>query len=86
MTINTICVCGGGTMGSGIAQVSAHAGFNTILYEVNETVLANAKTSIEKNLNALVEKGKISQSEKEKTFVNGFSSLAMFKTASRIYS
>ncbi len=56
-------------MGSGIAQVSAHAGFKTILYEVNETVLANAKTSIEKNLNALVEKGKISQSEKEKTFV-----------------
>ena len=67
MTINTICVCGAGTMGSGIAQVSAQAGFYTILYEVNETVLAKAKISIEKNLNALVEKGKLAETEKEKT-------------------
>ena len=31
MTINTICVCGAGTMGSGIAQVAAQSGFSTLL-------------------------------------------------------
>lgn len=67
MTINTICVCGAGTMGSGIAQTAAQAGFYTILYDLNETVLTKAKISIEKNLNSLVEKGKISGADKEKT-------------------
>jgi 3-hydroxybutyryl-CoA dehydrogenase len=67
MSINTICVCGAGTMGSGIAQVAASSGYNTILYELNETVLEKAKAAIEKNLRSLVEKGKITLIEKEKT-------------------
>ena len=66
MTINSICICGAGTMGSGIAQVAAQSGFYTILYELNETVLEKAKGSVEKNLNSLVEKGKISADQKEK--------------------
>ncbi len=66
--INTVCVCGAGTMGSGIAQVSATAGFNTILYELNGMVLAKARASIEKNLQTLVEKNKITNKEKEKIF------------------
>ncbi len=65
MTIHSICVCGAGTMGSGIAQVSAQAGFHTILYELNEAVLEKAKGSIEKNLQLLVEKKKISAADKE---------------------
>ena len=65
--INSICVCGAGTMGSGIAQTSASAGFYTILYELNREVLEKAKVSIEKNLQELVEKDKISQEQKEKT-------------------
>jgi 3-hydroxybutyryl-CoA dehydrogenase len=68
MIINTICVCGAGTMGSGIAQVSATAGFNTILYELNQAVLEKAKMSIEKNLQTLAEKNKITLEEKEKIF------------------
>jgi 3-hydroxybutyryl-CoA dehydrogenase len=68
MSINTICVCGAGTMGSGIAQVAASSGFNTILYELNETILEKAKSVIEKNLSSLVEKGKITAIEKENTF------------------
>jgi len=66
MTIHSICVCGAGTMGSGIAQVSAQAGFYTILYELNEAVLEKAKSSIEKNLQFLVDKNKISAADKEK--------------------
>lgn len=66
MIIHSICVCGAGTMGSGIAQVSAQAGFHTILYELNEAVLEKAKSSIEKNLQFLVDKNKISAANKEK--------------------
>ena len=57
--VRTICICGAGTMGSGIAQVSALSGFNTILYELNEAVLEKAKTGIKKNFGNMVEKGKI---------------------------
>ncbi|MBN8672998.1 MAG: 3-hydroxybutyryl-CoA dehydrogenase [Chitinophagales bacterium] len=66
MIIHSICVCGAGTMGSGIAQVSAQAGFHTILYELNEAVLEKAKSSIEKNLQFLIDKNKISAANKEK--------------------
>ena len=67
VTINSICVCGAGTMGSGIAQTAAQAGFYTLLYELNDDVLAKARISIEKNLALLVEKGKMSMVDKEKT-------------------
>ena len=65
MVINSICVCGAGTMGSGIAQAAAQAGIHTILYELNPAVLAAAKTSIDNNLEKLAGKGKISTAEKE---------------------
>jgi len=66
MNINSICVCGAGTMGSGIAQAAAQSGFATILYEPNQGVLEKAKKSIEKNLEALTVKSKITAEEKEK--------------------
>ncbi len=66
MDINSICVCGAGTMGSGITQAAAQAGFHTLLYELNPEVLDKAKAAIEKNLQMLVEKGKKSAEEKEK--------------------
>lgn len=66
MTINTICVCGAGTMGSGIAQVAAQSGFHTVLYELNDAVLEKAKASIPRSLQSLVEKGKIAAEEKER--------------------
>ncbi len=65
---NTICICGAGTMGSGIAQVSAQSGFKTILFDLNESVLQKAKEAIQKNLQFLVDKQKISQEEKESIF------------------
>ncbi|HEU5365560.1 MAG TPA: 3-hydroxyacyl-CoA dehydrogenase NAD-binding domain-containing protein [Hanamia sp.] len=66
--MRTICICGAGTMGSGIAQVAAQAGFDTILFDVNETVVSNAKNTIQKNLQHLESKNKISSKEKEKIF------------------
>ncbi len=62
----TICICGAGTMGSGIAQVSAHAGFPTILYDLNPDVLKTARLNIEHGLQYLTGKGKITIEEKEK--------------------
>lgn len=55
-----ICICGAGSMGSGIAQVSAQSGFHTILYDLNAGMLELAKTNIRKNLQAQAEKNKIS--------------------------
>ena len=65
MTINTICVCGAGTMGSGIAQSAAQAGIHTILFELNPTALEKAKKNIETSLSRLVEKKKISDAERK---------------------
>jgi 3-hydroxybutyryl-CoA dehydrogenase len=52
-------------MGMGIAQLSAQAGFTTILYELNPAVLENAETAIDKMLQSLIEKGKLSAPEKK---------------------
>jgi len=64
----TICVCGAGTMGSGIAQVAAKSGFNTTLFDVNKSALDSAKLSVKKNLDHLTAKEKISSSEKQEIY------------------
>ncbi len=66
--IQTIIICGAGTMGSGIAQVSAQSGFYTILYDLNPAMLEKAKKGLHENVEKLAEKGKISTTEKEQTF------------------
>ncbi len=55
-------------MGSGIAQVCAQSGFNTILFDVNEIILERSKETIKKNLQYLTDKQKISSEEKEQIF------------------
>jgi 3-hydroxybutyryl-CoA dehydrogenase len=68
--IQTICICGAGTMGSGIAQAAASSGLYTILYDLNDAVLENAKISTEKNLQAGAEKGRITTETKNETLNN----------------
>ena len=63
--ISTIGIAGAGTMGAGIAQVTAQAGFNTILFDLNEEVLGKAKTGLYKTLSGLVAKGKMEETTKE---------------------
>jgi 3-hydroxybutyryl-CoA dehydrogenase len=65
-----ICIIGAGTMGSGIAQVAAQSGFNTVLYDVDTHILAKAKESIQNNFQYLNDKQKISTVEKESFFKN----------------
>ncbi len=66
--IGNICICGAGTMGSGIAQLAASSEFPTILYELNKEVLEQAKKTIDRNLQLLLEKSKITTGQKEKIF------------------
>ena len=66
--INTVCICGAGTMGSGIAQVFAQRGFATILFDIDKTVLEHAKGNIQQGLQYLADHQKISEEEKEKAF------------------
>lgn len=64
MEIKTIGIAGAGTMGAGIAQVTATYGYQTILFDVNEAMLTKAKAGIEKSLESLVQKQKITADKK----------------------
>ena len=66
--INTIGVIGAGTMGLGIAQVCAMAGFRTILYDMQPAMLEKARKQIESNLSKAVEKGLISAEKQAETW------------------
>ena len=66
--MTTICICGAGTMGSGIAQVSATAGFTTLLFDVNAEAVQKAADKMKKDLDTLVEKGKLTVNRKEEIF------------------
>ncbi len=66
MDIENIGVIGAGIMGSGIAQVSATAGYNVVIQDVSENSLTKSRSIIEKNLNRLIEKDKLKQSDANK--------------------
>ena len=66
MTIQSIAVCGAGTMGAGIAQIAAYSGFQTLLFDIQPESLTRAEAQIEKSLGTAVEKGKLTTDEKEK--------------------
>ena len=59
-------IIGGGTMGSGIAQVAATAGCSVKIYDTKTDALEKAKADLEKIMDRLVEKGKIDSKEKER--------------------
>ena len=61
MTIRKVGVVGCGLMGSGIAQVSAQAGFPTVVREVTPELVEKGLKGIEKNLARLVEKGTVTE-------------------------
>ncbi len=67
MAIKTIGVIGCGLMGSGIAQVSAQAGFPTTVVEANQELLDKGLGSIKKSLEVLVAKAKIDERAKHDT-------------------
>jgi len=64
MAIKKVGVVGCGLMGSGIAQVCAAAGFETVVREVAPEVVEKGLKGIDKNLARLVEKGTITEAQK----------------------
>lgn len=59
-----IGILGAGTMGAGIAQVFAQAGYEVIMRDLEEASVNRGLTAIDKSLNRLVKKEKITDSEK----------------------
>jgi 3-hydroxybutyryl-CoA dehydrogenase len=70
MAIKTVGVLGCGLMGAGIAQVSAQAGYRTIVREVRDDLLEKGLGRIKKFLNGGVEKGKVAPEARDKALAN----------------
>ena len=68
--MKNITVVGAGTMGNGIAHVFAQNGFQVSLVDISEKALANALRSIEKNLDRMLSKEKITLEVKQATLNN----------------
>lgn len=62
--IKTIAVIGAGTMGSGIGQLSAMAGYATIVYDLKDEALEKAKARVEKNMDGAIKRGKMTDEAK----------------------
>ena len=65
MKIHTVGVLGSGLMGSGIAEVSAKAGYTTIVREVSEELSQKGRSRIEASLARAVEKGKLDGADRD---------------------
>ena len=68
MEIKNITVLGSGIMGHGIAQVSAMAGYNVVLRDIEQQFLDKAMEKIKWSLDKLVSKEKISENERDEIF------------------
>lgn len=60
--ISRLGVIGAGSMGNGIGQVGAQAGYQTVLFDVSEAQLQKAKSKIEKSLEKLAQKNALKDS------------------------
>ncbi len=65
MEIKNVAIIGSGIMGSGVAQVSAVAGYDVVLQDINDEALERAKSGIESSLEKFAAKGKITPEQVE---------------------
>ncbi|MCA1793826.1 MAG: 3-hydroxybutyryl-CoA dehydrogenase [Desulfobacteraceae bacterium] len=68
MEITKICVLGAGIMGAGIAQISARAGFQVFIRDMEDRFVENGLSNIKSNLDRAVSKGKMDQVEADAVF------------------
>ena len=64
MEIKTVGVVGAGQMGNGIAQVAAYSGFRVVMSDIADSFVQKGLATISKNLDRMVEKGKIPSQKK----------------------
>ena len=78
-----IAVLGAGTMGHGIAQVAAQAGFRVVLRDVEREPLARGIAAIERNLAKGIERAKLTEAERDQTLqrIRGATSLGEARDA-----
>jgi 3-hydroxybutyryl-CoA dehydrogenase len=81
MAIKKICVIGSGTMGSGIAQVSAQAGYETTMVDVRQEFVDRGISIIRASLGKFVQKEKIRQEEMSKALARLHTSTDMKSAA-----
>jgi len=86
MTIKKIGIIGAGTMGHGIALVSAKAGYDIILHDIKDDYVKKGLGSIEKFLDKSVEKGKMTPDDKKNILgkIHGTTKLEDMKDADLI--
>ncbi|HVG32811.1 MAG TPA: 3-hydroxyacyl-CoA dehydrogenase family protein [Pyrinomonadaceae bacterium] len=65
--LETIAVLGAGTMGHGIAQVAASAGYRVVLRDMNREALARGVAAIERNLAKGIARAKLTEAERDQT-------------------
>jgi len=70
MEIKKVGVAGCGTMGSGIIQVCAQSGYDVVASEVNDELLKRGLASIDSFLAKGIERGKVTQEDKEATMAH----------------
>ncbi|HKL01030.1 MAG TPA: 3-hydroxybutyryl-CoA dehydrogenase [Desulfotignum sp.] len=68
MEMKTICVLGAGIMGAGIAQVSARAGFQVCIRDMEDRFVENGLSTIKASLDRAVSKGKMDKDEAAAVF------------------
>jgi 3-hydroxybutyryl-CoA dehydrogenase len=85
-TIETIGVIGAGTMGHGIAQVAATAGYKVLLRDVDRDSLARGIKAIERNLAKGIQLGKLTEDDRDSTLqhIRGTTQLAEIANADLI--
>src|SRR4030066_2114810 len=70
MAIKKVCVVGSGTMGNGITQVVAQAGYETTMVDVKQEFIDKGMSAIKASLGRFVEKGRIGQADMDKAMAN----------------
>ncbi len=81
MAIKKVCVIGSGTMGSGIAQVSAQAGYETTMIDVKQEFVDRGLGIIKTSLGKFVQKEKIQQQKMNETLARLHTSIDMQNAA-----
>jgi 3-hydroxybutyryl-CoA dehydrogenase len=79
--VKTVAVLGAGTMGHGIAQVAAAAGYRVVLRDVTEELVSKGLRAIESNLSKGVERGKVTAEERMLALSNLRTTTALEETA-----
>ncbi|MCB1760257.1 MAG: 3-hydroxybutyryl-CoA dehydrogenase [Gammaproteobacteria bacterium] len=70
MKVNSVGVVGAGTMGNGIAQVFATAGYKVVLHDITDEALQRGLDTIAKNMDRMIKKEKITEEQKRAALAN----------------